>query len=96
MTIATATTTNTSRRTSNLRMGDFIYDIDEGFAFITGYTGAGGDVIIPIMLGGCAVVAIEAQAFYGCTNLTSIILGNGYTRIEADAFEGCTNLTSIT
>jgi len=95
MTIATASTTTFTSRISNLRMRDFIYDIDEGRIFITGYRGAGGNVIVPAVIGGLPVEAIGSGAFYNCTSLTSIILGNGYTRIESNAFEGCTNLTSI-
>ena len=35
-------------------------------------------------------------AFYNCTGLTSVTIGNGVTSIGRSAFEGCTRLTSIT
>lgn len=33
--------------------------------------------------------------FYGCTGLTSVIIGNGVTSIGSCAFEDCSSLTSI-
>ena len=35
-------------------------------------------------------------AFYGCTGLTSVTIGNGVTSIGKYAFSYCTSLTSIT
>ena len=35
-------------------------------------------------------------AFYNCTGLTSVTIGNGVTSIGYEAFRGCTGLTSIT
>ena len=35
-------------------------------------------------------------AFYNCSMLTSVTIGNGVTSIGSFAFEGCTGLTSIT
>ena len=34
-------------------------------------------------------------AFYGCTNLTSIVIGDSVTSIGGSAFSGCSSLTSI-
>lgn len=39
---------------------------------------------------------IADVAFYGCSKLTSIIIGNGVTSIGKSAFESCSKLTSIT
>ena len=57
---------------------------------LTGYLGAGGDVVIPK-----DVTSIGEWAFDRCTNLTSIVLPDGVTSIDDCAFDGCTNLTSI-
>ncbi len=38
----------------------------------------------------------SGSAFYGCTSLTSITIGNGVTSIGESAFRNCTSLTSIT
>jgi hypothetical protein len=42
------------------------------------------------------VTTVGLQAFYGCTNLTSVVIPNSVTIIEAAAFRGCSGLTSIT
>ena len=39
---------------------------------------------------------IGDSAFYGCSGLTSITIGNSVTSIGDSAFNGCTGLTSIT
>lgn len=39
---------------------------------------------------------IPYGAFYNCSKLTSITVGNAITSIEDDAFRNCSNLTSIT
>ena len=41
------------------------------------------------------VTSIDSDAFYCCTNLTSITIPEGITSIGADAFWNCTSLTSI-
>ena len=42
------------------------------------------------------VTSIGYEAFFGCTDLTSIDISNGVTTIVSRAFVGCTGLTSIT
>ncbi len=42
------------------------------------------------------VASLPAQAFSGCTALTSVTYGPGLTGIDAYAFSGCTALTEIT
>jgi len=38
---------------------------------------------------------IYSSAFYNCSSLTSVIIGNSVTSIGSSAFEGCSSLTSI-
>ena len=38
---------------------------------------------------------VADKAFYGCTNITSVILSSTVTSIGAEAFYGCKNLTSL-
>ena len=40
--------------------------------------------------------SIGASAFYGCSNLTNVIIGNSVTSIGKSAFYGCSSLNSIT
>ena len=41
------------------------------------------------------LISIEAEAFYGCTNLVSIAIPNGVTQIKNKTFYECTNLSNI-
>ena len=77
-------------------MNDFKYEVDDGKATITDYTGKGGDVIVPSMIDGFPVTCIGDNAFCYCTGLTSITLPASLTTIGYYAFSGCTGLTSIT
>jgi len=43
-----------------------------------------------------SVTSIGDSAFSGCTNLTSVTIGNGVTSIGQSAFSRCTSLTSVT
>ncbi|AKB30298.1 Chitin binding protein [Methanosarcina siciliae T4/M] len=63
---------------------------------ITGYSGPGGDVIIPGEIEGLPVTAIDDSVFMGYSNMTSVTLPDNVTGIGNNAFQGCTNLTSVT
>jgi hypothetical protein len=54
-------------------------------------TTCSGDVVIPN-----SVRIIGDDAFYKCTNLTSVTIPNSVTSIEWSTFEGCTSLTNVT
>ena len=59
-----------------------------------------GNIIIPekVSYNGVEynVTKIGYSAFYGCTGLISVIIGNGVTSIGASAFAECTKLVSVT
>ena len=59
-----------------------------------------GNVVIPeevtYMNRTLKVTSIRNSAFFGCSGLTSITIGNSVTSIEWCAFEGCYGLTSVT
>lgn len=42
------------------------------------------------------VTSIGEAAFYYCSSLTSVTIGNGVTSIGEHAFDGCSGLTSVT
>jgi len=59
-----------------------------------------GDVVIPstVIYNGTtySVTSIGELAFYGCSGLTSVTIGNSVTSIGDLAFYGCSSLTSVT
>jgi alpha-tubulin suppressor-like RCC1 family protein/formylglycine-generating enzyme required for sulfatase activity len=76
-------------------VSDFNSTINNGEVTITGYTGTGGVVEIPTMIGGLPVTQIGTEAFKNITSITNMTLPNGVTAIGQKAFEGCTQLISI-
>ena len=59
-----------------------------------------GNVVIPetVTFGGTehSVTLIADYAFWGCSGLTSVIIGNSVTSIGNNAFAWCSSLTSVT
>ncbi len=43
-----------------------------------------------------AVIGIDANAFDGCDELNSVVIGDAVETIGEEAFQGCTGLTSVT
>lgn len=58
-----------------------------------------GDIIIPEFVKfetkEYKVTSIESFAFYGCINLTSVVIPNSTTSIGERAFRGCSNMVSV-
>ncbi len=78
--------------------GDYTYTTSgtPTVATVTGYTGAGGAIVIPSTLGGYTTVAVGDYAFYYTTSLTSVTIPNTVTTIGSYAFSDCASLTSVT
>ena len=57
---------------------------------------ASGALTIPATYNGYPVTTIGERAFYECTSLTSVTIGNSVTTIGSDAFCYCRSLTSVT
>ena len=73
----------------------FNYSVNaDGTATITGYTGSGGAVTIPSMLGGYPVTRIGGDAFE-TSPLTSVAIPDSVTNIGIEAFAACSSLTNI-
>ena len=78
--------------------GAYTYSVINNMAVISAYTGTGGAVVIPSMLGGYSVTSIGALAFNNAAGflVTSITIPSSVTSIDIYAFDGCSSLRSIT
>ncbi len=78
--------------------GDYTYTISgsPGVATVTGYTGIGGDITIPSILGSHPVAAIGETAFIDCLNITSVVIPEGVVSIGDAAFYGCKSIVAVT
>jgi hypothetical protein len=74
----------------------FFYTTIDGTNIIIGYSGLGGSVSIPDTINGLPVSGIGAGTFAGCTNLTSVTIGDNVTTIGGGAFALCVGLTNVT
>ena len=85
-----------------VQIGDLYYNLDatNQTAEVAENRRASGDIIIPASVEynsvTYSVTSIGYYAFYQCTGLTSVTIGNSVTSIEEAAFRGCTGLTSVT
>lgn len=76
-------------------IGRFLYEIKDGKAIITGYTGKETDIVIPSRIDGYAVEGIGESAF-SKSKLTSVIISEGIKKIDWFAFYTVPTLISIT
>lgn len=74
---------------------DFTYEITgSGIVRITGWTGDGGEMVIPSSINGIPVRSIVSFAFDG-KNFTSAVVPEGVEKIGMGAFQNNTALTSV-
>lgn len=76
------------------------YTLNNGEATISGYTGEGGDVVIPAEIDGNPVVAVGKLAFGIKSNpnaalITSLVVPESVKTIGNSAFSGCAELKTI-
>ena len=79
----------------------FTYTIANEEVTITGYTGAGGAVVIPAEIDGKPVTELAGGAFAvamnaAAANITSIVVPDSVKTMGNGVFNGCTLLTSVT
>ena len=81
--------------------GDWTYSLNNNQATITGYTGPGGAVTVPLLVNGMPVVQIGSQngydSFLGLnkTSVTAVTITFGVKRIGNYAFNNCGNLAIV-
>lgn len=70
--------------------------IDDGAAIeITGYTGEGGNVVIPAAIDNLPVTSIGDESFYRLDSIVSVSIPDSVTRIGEMAFYHCSNLAEV-
>ncbi len=74
----------------------FLFTTNNDGIIITGYTGLGGEVIIPAKINKREVTGIGPNAFELSHSLTSITIPDSVTNIGKDAFEYLDSLTNVT
>lgn len=75
--------------------GYLLYQISDGRAVITGYTGSPRAVVVPDYIDGAPVQRIENSALEGCGSMTSLSLPSGLKEIGNAAFMSCAALRSV-
>ena len=73
----------------------FTYTTNDLAITITGYTGAGGDVVIPATINGMPVTSIGDNAFVNNFSLTSVYIPSNVANIGNNAFANCNSLMAI-
>lgn len=73
---------------------DFEVKYENGYAYIIGYNGIGGNVTVPPSFSSCPLGGICERAFYK-SDITSIVLPEPLSQISNEAFAECSSLTGI-
>lgn len=71
------------------------WNYDAEYCILRGYTGAGGDVVVPAEIDGFTVDVIGINVFKGDT-ITSLTLPETVLELRSGAVSSCENLTSVT
>ena len=80
---------------SELTYGDFTYMVSETKATITGYTGTGGNIVIPDVIEDYTVIRIGSYAFDGMSYITGVTLPANLESMGYYVFRG-TCISDIT
>jgi len=78
------------------RDGDFSYIVMNNNAVLVGYTGYGGDVVIPETLGGLPTIGIRRNVFIENNTIETVHLPANLEDVGSEQFCLCDNLEAIT
>ena len=84
-----------SNSNQNESTPNFIYEIENNCAIITGYTGSDETLVIPTSIDGYKVAAIADSAISSKT-IKEVIVSSSVTKIGWFAFSNCPKLRSVT
>lgn len=73
----------------------FSFDIIDGKAILTEYSGQDEDIVIPDSVNGITVVAIGDSVFKNNKTVKTVEIPKHIQSIGTEAFRGCVNLTSV-
>ncbi len=76
--------------------GEFSYVVQKNMAILVGYTGYGGDVVIPESLGGLPLVAIRKNVFIENNSIITVHLPASVEDISDEQFCLCDRLKAVT
>ena len=74
----------------------FTFTTNNGAITITGYTGSGGNVVIPGWTNGFPITRIAKNAFYVCSSVSSVAIGTNVSTVESGVFFLCSSMTNVT
>ena len=80
---------------STVGRAQFTFTTNNGAITLTGYSGTGGNVVIPETTNGWPVVNIGSGAFSNKLTLTSVAIPNNVTNLGTNAFYLCAGLTNV-
>lgn len=84
-----------SGATKIVNQNDYLFFKYNNINYLLGYIGNDTELTLPDNYNGQSYQIYE-YAFYGCSKLTNVTIGNSVTIIGSYAFEACSELTSIT
>lgn len=72
-----------------------VWTFDTGNYTLDGYTGTGGDVVVPDTIQGCPVAVIGTSCFDSSDTITSLTFPESVKQLEGSVGGRCASLTSI-
>ena len=88
-------TTTEAPQTSEPKSSKFLYEVNEGKATITGYTGNETYIVIPSFIDGYQVESVGENAF-NSSKVTTVVISEGVKSVDWFAFYTCPQLSSVT